>query len=73
MRSSEELFKESSSLHNHHCAGQVLGVRMAMVAAAKLLSTSPRDARSSWSMSRSIAVRPMRFKQLQAAPWENAR
>ncbi len=31
MRPLTELLKESSSLHGHHCAGQVLGVRMAMV------------------------------------------
>jgi formylmethanofuran dehydrogenase subunit E len=31
MRTFEELFRESSDLHGHHCAGQVLGVRMAMV------------------------------------------
>ena len=29
MRSFEELFKESSTIHGHACAGQVLGVRMA--------------------------------------------
>ena len=32
MRSFEELLKESSTIHGHHCAGQVLGVRMAMMA-----------------------------------------
>ena len=31
MRSFEELLKESSTIHGHHCAGQVLGVRMAML------------------------------------------
>ena len=30
MRTFEELCRESSALHGHHCAGQVLGVRMAM-------------------------------------------
>jgi formylmethanofuran dehydrogenase subunit E len=30
MRSFEELLLESSAIHGHHCAGQVLGVRMAM-------------------------------------------
>jgi formylmethanofuran dehydrogenase subunit E len=31
MRPFEELFRESSALHGHRCAGQVLGVRMTMV------------------------------------------
>ena len=31
MRSFDELLRESSALHGHDCAGQVLGVRMAMV------------------------------------------
>lgn len=36
MRSFEELFQESSSVHGHHCAGQVLGVRMAMLGCQKV-------------------------------------
>lgn len=31
MRSFDELLKESSAIHGHHCAGQILGVRMAML------------------------------------------
>jgi len=31
MRSFDELLKESSAIHGHHCAGQILGVRLAMV------------------------------------------
>lgn len=42
MRSFEELFKESSSLHNHHCAGQVLGVRMAMVGCREVGIDEPK-------------------------------
>lgn len=42
MRSLEELFKESSSLHNHHCAGQVLGVRMAMVGCREVGIDEPK-------------------------------
>jgi len=71
MRSFDELLQESSTIHGHHCAGQVLGVRMAMVGCREVGIDEPRDARNSWSMSRWIAVRPMRFKQLQAALWES--
>jgi molybdopterin-guanine dinucleotide biosynthesis protein MobB len=42
MRSFEELFKESSALHGHHCAGQVLGVRMAMVGCRGVSIAEPR-------------------------------
>lgn len=42
MRSFEELFTESSSLHNHHCAGQVLGVRMAMVGCREVGIDEPK-------------------------------
>jgi formylmethanofuran dehydrogenase subunit E len=42
MRSFEELFKESSNLHNHHCAGQVLGVRMAMVGCREVDIDEPK-------------------------------
>lgn len=31
MRSFDELLSESSSIHGHHCAGQIIGVRMAMI------------------------------------------
>ena len=42
MRSFEELFKDSSSLHNHQCAGQVLGVRMAMAGCREVDIDEPR-------------------------------
>lgn len=42
MRSFDELFQESSSLHGHHCAGQVLGVRMAMVGCREVAIDEPR-------------------------------
>jgi len=42
MRSFEELFTESSSLHGHHCAGQVLGVRMAMVGCREVGVDEPK-------------------------------
>src|SRR3970040_299787 len=42
MRSFEELFKESSNLHNHHCAGQGLGVRMAMVGCREVGIDEPK-------------------------------
>lgn len=42
MRSFEELFTESSSLHGHHCAGQVLGVRMAMVGCREVGIDEPK-------------------------------
>lgn len=42
MKSFEELFQESSALHGHHCAGQVLGVRMAMVGCREVGIDEPR-------------------------------
>ena len=42
MRSFDELFTESSSLHGHHCAGQVLGVRMAMVGCREVGIDEPK-------------------------------
>jgi molybdopterin-guanine dinucleotide biosynthesis protein MobB len=42
MRSFEELLKESSSIHGHHCAGQVLGVRMAMVGCREIEIDEPK-------------------------------
>src|SRR5712692_10713240 len=42
MRSFEELLQESSSIHCHHCAGQVLGVRMAMVGCREVEIDEPK-------------------------------
>jgi formylmethanofuran dehydrogenase subunit E len=42
MRALEELLKESTSIHGHHCAGQVLGVRMAMVGCREVGIEEPR-------------------------------
>jgi len=42
MRSFDELLKESSTLHGHHCAGQILGVRMAMVGCREVGIDEPR-------------------------------
>jgi formylmethanofuran dehydrogenase subunit E len=42
MRTFEELFRESSNLHGHHCAGQVLGVRMAMVGCREVGIDEPK-------------------------------
>jgi hypothetical protein len=38
MRSFEGLFKESLDLHNHHCAGQGLGVRMAIMRGGEVVA-----------------------------------
>ena len=42
MRSLEELLKESSASHGHHCAGQVLGVRMAMAGCREVGIDEPK-------------------------------
>lgn len=42
MRSFEELLQESSAIHGHHCAGQVLGVRMAMVGCREVGIDEPK-------------------------------
>ncbi len=42
MRSLNELLSEASSIHGHHCAGQILGVRMAMVGCREVGIDEPR-------------------------------
>jgi formylmethanofuran dehydrogenase subunit E len=42
MRSFDELLEESSSMHGHRCAGQVLGVRMAMVGCREVDIDEPK-------------------------------
>jgi formylmethanofuran dehydrogenase subunit E len=42
MRPLHELLKESFSIHGHHCAGQVLGVRMAMAGCREVKIDEPR-------------------------------
>jgi len=42
MRSFDELLQESSTIHGHHCAGQVLGVRMAMVGCREVGIDEPK-------------------------------
>jgi len=42
MRSLEELLQETTSTHGHHCAGQVLGVRMAMAGCREIGIDEPR-------------------------------
>ena len=42
MRSFDELLKESSAIHGHHCAGQILGVRMAMLGCREVGIDEPR-------------------------------
>jgi len=42
MRSLEELLKESTASHGHHCAGQVLGVRMAMAGCREVGIDEPK-------------------------------
>ena len=42
MRSFEELLQESSATHGHRCAGQVLGVRMAMVGCREVEIDEPK-------------------------------
>src|SRR6185503_4760507 len=43
MRSFEELLQESSTIHGHHCAGQVLGVRMAMIGCREVGIDEPKN------------------------------
>jgi formylmethanofuran dehydrogenase subunit E len=46
MRSFDELIKESSSLHGHLCAGQVLGVRMAMAGCREVEIDEPKGCKT---------------------------
>ena len=41
MRSFDDLLKESSTIHGHHCAGQILGVRMAMLGCREVAIDEP--------------------------------
>jgi formylmethanofuran dehydrogenase subunit E len=43
VRSIEELLQESSAIHRHQCAGQVLGVRMAMVGCREVGIDEPQS------------------------------
>lgn len=45
MRPFEELLKYSSSIHGHLCAGQVLGVRMAMAGCREVGIEEPRESK----------------------------
>ena len=42
MLSFDDLLKESSAIHGHHCAGQILGVRMAMLGCREVGIDEPR-------------------------------
>jgi formylmethanofuran dehydrogenase subunit E len=42
MRNFDELLKESSIIHGHQCAGQILGVRMAMLGCREIAIDEPR-------------------------------
>jgi formylmethanofuran dehydrogenase subunit E len=42
MRSFDELLQESSAIHGHHCAGQVLGVRMAIAGCREVAIDEPK-------------------------------
>ena len=42
MRNLDELLNEASALHGHHCAGQILGVRMAMVGCREIGIEEPK-------------------------------
>jgi formylmethanofuran dehydrogenase subunit E len=42
MRSLNDLLSESSAIHGHHCAGQILGVRMAMLGCREVGIDEPR-------------------------------
>ena len=44
MENFDELLREAEIAHGHLCAGQILGVRMAMLACARLGITDPRGA-----------------------------
>src|ERR1700675_2332320 len=45
MRNFDELLEESASIHGHLCAGQVLGVRMAMVGCCEAGGAEPRGSK----------------------------
>ena len=44
MENFDELLRQAEIAHGHLCAGQILGVRMAMLACARLGITDPRGA-----------------------------
>ena len=44
MESFDELLRQAEIVHGHMCAGQVLGVRMALLACRRLAVDDPRGA-----------------------------
>src|ERR1700712_3486552 len=46
MKSFDDLLREAEIAHGHLCAGQILGVRMAMLGCAKLGVVDPRGLES---------------------------
>jgi len=64
MRDFQTLLQQAAERHGHLCAGQVLGVRMAMRALNELGLTSNANSSASSSLSRLIAAR-----QTPSPPW----
>jgi len=46
MLSLDELIKETSTIHGHHCAGQILGVRMALLGCREVGIDEPRGCKN---------------------------
>ena len=62
MKSFDEYVRDAEQAHGHLCAGQILGVRMAMLGLEKLGITDPQgiDRKRISRSSRSTAALPMR-------------
>ena len=61
MKSFEELLEESVALHGHKCAGQVLGVRMAMIGCREVGVEEPKKTKKG-------SKKPLKLSPLEPVP-----
>ena len=75
MKSFEELLEEATRIHGHVCAGQVIGVRMCMLALSYLKITIQRAliVKNCMYLLKLTDVQQMRYKPLPDAVWANDR
>jgi hypothetical protein len=76
MKSLDEYLRDAEQAHGHLCAGQVLGVRLAMLGLIKLGIDDPQRQRKTASgsspSSRSTAAPPTPLPWSLAAAWASA-
>ena len=76
MKSLDEYLRDAEQAHGHLCAGQVLGVRLAMLGLVKLGIDDPRGKETASGSSLSLrltAAPPTQLPWLPAAAWASVR